>query len=370
MTAPQARPDLDGPLSPHVRRHLAGVAGYRPALQPGPRAIKLNANEGAYPPGPGVAQALAGLEAAVLQRYPDPLATGFREAAARLHGVDPDQIMATNGGDELLRLTFATFVDPGRTVGLIEPSYGVYATLAGLHGARTCPIALRNDWSLPEDTADRWNDVGAQLAILTNPHAPSGLLTSAATIERMARRFRGVLLVDEAYVDFVDPALKHDLVPLTAQLPNLLLLRSLSKGYSLAGLRAGYAIGPKSLIAPMSGKTRDSYNLDVIAQILGKAALEDQQYAQRLARHVRTERRHLAERLERIGFDVPASQANFVHALRQDGLSALPLLRGLQDQGIHVRWFDHPRCQSGLRISIGTSEETEILLATLRDLMA
>ena len=352
------------------RPTLQAMQGYVPGAQPGPGAIKLNTNESAWPPGAAVGVALREIKAQDLWRYPDPLATNFRVTAARLHGVDPTQVMATNGGDELLRLIFTTFAEPGARVGLLSPGYGIYDIQAAIHAAEPVRVELEDDWSIPLDIAEQWNRAGVQLAIITNPHAPSGRLTDAIEIARIAGGFRGILLVDEAYVDFVDPDLKHDLIPLLAMYPNLVLLRSLSKGYGLAGLRLGYAVGSDPVIRPMMEKTRDSYNVDTVAQILGRAALEDQAHRRLIADHVRAERRHLGTMLEKLGFDVAPSQANFLFSDRPHGPeSAEKLLHAMSEQNVWLRWFDTPRTRKGLRISIGTSEETEILMATLRDLV-
>ena len=195
-----------------------------------------------------------------------------------------------------------------------------------------------------------------------NPHAPSGALLDAEAIARLAAQLRGVLLVDEAYADFVDPALGHDLTPLLREHPNVLLLRTLSKGYALAGLRVGFLIGDAGLIAPVRDKTRDSYNLDAIAQTLAAAACADIDYARGTWEAVRAERRRLTQQLRALDFGVAASQANFVLCRLPDAVGALARLRG---RGILVRHFDTPRLRDALRITIGRPEENDALLAEL-----
>ena len=355
------------------RQNVADMAGYVPGAQPdGLVVAKLNTNENPYPPAPAVMAALGAIEADALRRYPDPMARGFRAAAARLHGVTPDHVIATNGGDELLRLAFTTFVDPGGVVGLAEPSYSLYPVLAAIQGSRLCHVPLEADWSLAPGMAARWNEAGAQLAILVNPHAPSGRLATADEIAAIAQAFTGVLLVDEAYVDFVDPERGHDLSPLVRSLPNVLLLRTMSKGYSLAGLRFAYGVGAPGLIAPMLTKTKDSYNVDAISQTLAAVALDQRTHAAAGWARIRAERGRLAAALGARGFASAASQTNFllvdVPASVTGGARALH--RRLQDAGIFVRWFDQDRLRQRLRITIGTPDENTALMAAIDRLTA
>lgn len=361
----------DGKQPTWLRTHLHDMQGYVPGEQPGVGAIKLNTNENPYPPSPAVVTALSKITARALQRYPDPMALGFRETAAQLHNLQPDQVIATNGGDELLRLAVTSFVDPGRAIGVVTPGYGVYSVVSAIHEAPLSTVPLSVNWDLPDDTAAHWNADGAQLAFITNPHAPSGALFAFDAIGRLAEVFQGVLLIDEAYVDFVDPALKHDATQLLVRHPNVLLLRTLSKGYALAGLRMAYGLGQKALIAPMLAKTKDSYNVDAIAQILGQVALEDSGYAQSTWIAIRDERARLIRELQEIGLGVEPSQTNFVLASVPPNSrwgSARALYQALQARSIHLRWFDQERLRHRLRISVGLPKENNALLATFRDL--
>ncbi len=360
----------DGPR--YGREHLRHVIGYVPGVQPEPSAIKLNTNENPYPPSPAVLAALTDISVRSLQRYPDPTAAGFRECAARLHDLQANQIIATNGGDELLRLAITTFVDPGRAIGIVTPSYGVYSVLAEIHQAPLSRAPLMDDWILATDTSTRWNDAGAQLAILTNPHAPTGALFSLDAIERLAASFSGVLLIDEAYIDFVDPSRRYNAAELIARHSNILLLRTLSKGYSLAGIRMAYGMANAALIEPMLGKTKDSYNVDAIAQRLGTAAIEDRAYARSTWDRVREERARLTEGLEALGFAVAPSEANFVLASVPSAAgasNARAMKDGLEARGIYVRWFDEDRLRDRLRISIGTGAENTAVLRLLGEMV-
>lgn len=364
---------LGGDRPQQERTHLRTMKGYIPGAQPGPEAIKLNTNENPFPPSPRVMAALAKVEPRMLQRYPDPMANGFRDVAARIHGLDRDQVIATNGGDELLRLALTTFVDSGRAVGITTPSYGVYCVLSEVHQAPLSDAPLTDSWDIAADTAARWNADGAQLAFITNPHAPSGALFRIEAIERLADAFHGVLLIDEAYIDFVDPCLKHDPRELIAQHSNVLLLRTLSKGYSLAGLRIAYGLGAASLIRPILEKTKDSYNVDAIAQALGAVALNDGAHAKATWEHVRRERDRVSRDMQALGFSAEPSQTNFILVSPPESGSwgqASKLLKDLRDRGIYLRWFDEPRLRHQLRVSIGTAEENDALIQVLRETWA
>lgn len=352
------------------RDNISRMEGYVWGEQPADeRTIKLNTNENPWPPGPAVARALAEFDPARLRRYPPPWADAFRRAAAELAGVTPDHVIATNGGDELLRLLFTTFLAPGTPLATTRPSYSLYPVLAAVQDCPVVEVPMNDDFELPTKLAERANAAGAGITALVNPHAPSGRLFPAAEIAALADALDGILLVDEAYVDFVDPALGHDAVALVRERDNLVLLRTLSKGYALAGLRLGYGIGAPGLIAPMLTKTRDSYNVDAIAQELAIAALADQDWARDNRARVRAERERLAAELARLGFDSPPSQTNFLFARVPEGCRARELKEGLRDAGVLVRHFDSPGLDDRLRISVGTPEEDDILLSHLARLV-
>ena len=351
----------------YERKQIAAMQGYVPGKQPASaETIKLNTNENPYPPAPAVLAALSGITPDALRRYPPPTAQGLRAIAAQVHGVAPENVVAVNGGDELLRLALTTFVEPGTPIGVIEPSYSLYPVLAQIHGSPVLQVDAPDDYSLPRELGASMQGAGVSLLLVVNPHAPSGQLSRADAIEALLASFHGVLLVDEAYVDFVDPALGHDLVPLLAKHDNLLLLRTFSKGYSLAGLRVGYGLGAASLIEPMLWKTRDSYNLDAVAQRLAETALAQRDYAAETWRKVREERERVSAELRALGFTVPASQTNFVLAAVPAGADARALQQRLEAGGVLVRHFAAPRIDRSLRITIGTRAQNDRLLALLR----
>lgn len=354
----------------YERKNIRDMQGYTWGEQPSrEQVIKLNTNENPYPAGPSVARALASLSVDELRRYPQPFADSFRDIAARVHGVSQDNIIATNGGDELLRLAITTFVEPGHSLGMAEPSYSLYPVLAAIQGCQVARVELRDDWSLPDDFAEQLNAAGAQLAFVVNPHAPTGQLLPVERLRALAAAFRGVLVIDEAYVDFIDPEQDYDAVPLIKEFDNVLLLRTMSKGYSLAGLRFAYGIGSTTLIEPMLYKTRDSYNTDLLSQRLATAALTARDEAAESWEKVRQERSRLADRLRGMGFTVIPSQSNFLLATvppsDQPDAQARALYLGLKEQGILVRYFDQPRLRDKLRITVGTPEQNDMLIQQL-----
>jgi len=353
------------------RENIARMQGYTYGEQPNRRSmVKLNTNENPYPPSPAVTRALREFDTANLRTYPNALARSFCSAAAELNEVNLNNVMATNGGDEALRLAITTFVDPGATFGSLVPSYSLYPVLASVQDCQQLEIPLGPDFAWPEDLANKLNAADARLTCIVNPHAPSGALTDASTVMNLAHELNGVLLVDEAYINFVDPASGHNLAPRVLDTENLLILRSMSKGYSLAGLRFGYLLGHAGLIAPMLEKTRDSYNVDGLAQVLAEAAIRDVEYSRDNWQTICASRERLRDQLLALGFTVPPSEANFLLAQTssQHTVAAKNLFESLHQRDIFVRYFsDLP---DRLRITVGTETENARLLAALQELLA
>jgi len=350
------------------REHIAKMEGYISGEQPeDPSVLKLNTNENPYPPAPAIEEILRRFSSEVLRQYPPPQADEFRTMAATLHGVERENIIATRGGDELLRLMITTFVDPGEMIGTTQPTYSLYPVLARIQNCPITQIPLQGDWNPPLSFSDQLNGLGTKLTFLVNPHAPSGVLLSTKQIEKIASSLDGILLLDEAYVDFAD--ISYNAIPLVEQIDNLVILRTLSKGYSLAGLRFGYGIGPKHLIKPMIEKTRDSYNLDWISQKIARIALEEQDYANQTWLRVKQEREVLNNELERLDFSMPASQANFLLATVPQTHTAKAIYHALKQRNILVRFFDHDGLSDKLRITIGTKEQNDRLIAELSEIV-
>jgi histidinol-phosphate aminotransferase len=335
--------------------------GYVPGEQPAPgeRVVKLNTNENPYPPSPKVMQAIREIEPEMLRRYPNPTADKFREVAARMLGVDVDMILAGNGSDDVLTITTRTFITPGGSLAFPDPTYSLYPVLAKLEDAKSVAVAWEKDWALPVDALV---DSKADAIYIVNPNAPSGTFVPPSKIEEVAKRFHGLVLVDEAYADFAD----ENCLPLVKEHSNVVVTRTLSKAYCLAGLRFGYAIAQAQVVAEMM-KVKDSYNCDAISVAAATAAIEDHDYAAMTWRHIRGERQRVTEELERMGWQVLPSQANFIFATVPGGRGREAYL-GLKQQGILVRFFDKPGLSDKLRITIGTSQENNALLGGIKAL--
>ncbi len=346
-----------------VRDNILTMTGYIPGEQPLDTAvIKLNTNENPYPPSPRAMAAVAAVTPEQLRRYPSPDALSFRRAAAKIHGVSPDMIMTANGGDELLAMVFRACVTDGQPVAYLDPSYSLYPVLARMQGA--APVVLRYrisgaTWDLPEEIFR----VNARLLLIVNPNAPSGTLIDLETLSRIISSFSGLVLIDEAYVNFAP----HSALPLVAKFPNLVLLRSMSKGYGLAGLRFGYAIAQPQILAELH-KVRDSYPCDAISIAAATAALEDQAYAQGAWDRVTTERRKLTEELSALCFSVPESHANFILAGMPGGADARGIYEQLKQRNILVRYFALPQLTDKLRITVGTADQNRSLIVALKQM--
>ncbi len=345
------------PRLPQVRPNVSQMAPYVPGEQPGPgeRVIKLNTNENPFPPSPRVLEAIRAVDPEQLRRYPSPRADAFRAAGARVHGVSADMILAGNGSDEILSVALRTFLGPGDTLAYPDPTYSLYPVLAESCEIRVCTVPWEAGFELPIAAL---LGTGARAIFFANPNAPTGTLVRRSRVRELAIAFDGLVLVDEAYVDFAD----ESCLDLVRELPNVMICRTFSKGYALAGLRFGYAIAAPALVAEMT-KVKDSYNCDAISILAATAALEDQDYARATWRDVRSERARLAGELGRRGWEVTASQSNFL--LARCPADAAGLYRALKSKGILVRYFDKPGLADKLRITIGTAEQNDALLAAL-----
>lgn len=343
----------------YVQPHIARMEGYVPGEQPqGGSFIKLNTNENPYPPSPRVKQALIDAVTDRLRLYPDPTGLAFRKTAAALHGVEPDMILPGNGSDDVLTVLTRAFVGPGDLAAYPTPSYLLYSTLVALQDGRTHVVPFSPDWRLDLDEFAR---PGVKLAYLANPNSPSGTALSPAEVASLAERLDCPLVVDEAYGDFA----RETCVSLLATHRNVIVTRSFSKGYSLAGVRLGYLMADAAIVAELN-KVKDSYNCDALSLAAGKAALEDQAYLAETRAKILATRDRLADALRATGREVTDSQANFVWAT--GGPPAEETFRRLKDQNIFVRLMRYPGYPDGLRISVGTDPEIDRLLEVLRDL--
>jgi histidinol-phosphate aminotransferase len=344
----------------YLRNNIADMIGYVPGFQPPDEAswIKLNTNENPYPPSPQVIRAISAATGDDLRKYPDAACQAGREAASELYGYPVDWVIMANGSDELLNNLIRACVGEGEEVAYLHPSYSYYATLAAVQGAQIKTFALTESGDIT-DLPERYT---GKLFFLTNPNAPLGLRWDIEDVAALADRCSGLLVVDEAYADFAE----GNSLELVRQKPNVVVTRTLSKSYSLAGMRLGLAIARPEIIAALD-KIRDHYNLDRLAQAAIAAALIDQDYLRECVERICVTRQWFSTELAKLGYRVIPSSANYVFASPADN-NGKRVYDALYQRKILVRYFSDPVLAHGLRISIGTREEMERILAALAEI--
>lgn len=347
----------------YARPEILAMDGYTPGEQPqAGKFIKLNTNENPYPPSPAVERAVLGALQRGLQRYPDPMANAFRIRAAELHGLPGKEwVLCGNGSDDLLTILTRTFVGAGELLRLPYPSYILYRSLAQIQGACWQEVNFAADWSLPAAFAA--SAPGLKLAFLPNPNSPTGTMVGREAILALAEQLPCPLVVDEAYVDFAE----FDCVSLVQQCEKIIVSRTLSKSYGLAGLRFGYVLAQPRLIEQLV-KVKDSYNCDALSIAAATAAIDDQTWLAENRRKVLATRERLAAGLAQLGFSVLPSQANFVWCEHPEK-AAKPLYEALKDQRVLVRYMNYPGWREGLRISVGDDSQIDALLSLLKQLV-
>lgn len=347
-------------MSRFFQPHIARMQGYVPGEQPRDGVyIKLNTNENPYPPSPRVAEAIRNALDDRLRLYPDPVGTAFRQTAAALLGVEPGMVLVGNGSDDILTILTRAFVGPGQVVIYPTPSYVLYRTLAELQDARPVEVPFNADWQL--DPA-AFAHPEARLAFIPNPNSPSGTALKPEQIAALAERLTCPLVVDEAYVDFAE----SHAIDLVRRFENVIVTRTLSKGYGLAGLRVGYLVARPEIVEGLI-KVKDSYNCDRLSLVGGAAALEDQAHLAETRGKILATRHRLIEAVRAFGYDVPESQANFVWC--EGGPPAAGLYEALKARKILVRLMRYPGRAEGLRITVGTDAEIDQLIAALREIL-
>jgi histidinol-phosphate aminotransferase len=342
----------------YFRDNIDAMVGYVPGEQPqGGKFIKLNTNENPYPASPAAARAIQAVLQNGLSRYPDPMAEAFRRRAAELHGVSPDWILCGNGSDDILTIVTRAMAGEGGLIRSAYPGYVLYRTLAEIQGARFDERLFQTDWTLDDSFAEPVDDL--RLVFLANPNSPSGTLLPPERIAEFAERLPCPLLVDEAYVDFADA----DCVRLVTEHKNVLVSRSLSKSYALAGLRFGYVIALPDIISGLA-KVKDSYNCDSLAIAAATAAIDDQAWRAKNRAKIVATRQRLTHALRDLDFTVADSQANFLWAIHNKA-AAKTLFERLKARQILVRYMNYEGWGDGLRITVGTDEQVDACLAVL-----
>lgn len=347
----------------YLRPAIAAMNGYVPGFQPDDIAswIKLNTNENPYPPSPRVVEAILaeiGSDGASLRTYPSASSRKLREVAGELYGFDPSWIIMANGSDEVLNNLIRACAGQGQEVGYVHPSYSYYSTLAEIQGAVVCTYGLTDAFKI-EAFPEYFH---GKVFFLTTPNSPLGFAFPPDYIEELARNCGGVLVIDEAYADFAD----WNALELVKKYENVVVTRTLSKSYALAGMRLGLAIARPEIISALD-KIRDHYNLDRLAQAACGAALQDQPYLRESCRKIIETREWFTRELTAIGYDVIPSQANFVFASPPDN-NGKRVYDGLFERKILVRLLSDPLLAHGLRISIGTREEMSATLGAITEI--
>jgi len=322
--------------------------------------VKLNTNESPLPPSPKVLEAIHRAADGSLRLYPSATSAPAREAIARQLGLRPEQVALGNGADELIEMCFRAFAGAGDRVAYCSPTYPVLEPLCRIHDAVSAPHPANEGWT--------WTDEfvydPAPLKFIVNPNSPTGTWADEQEVERAVEVSRGVVVLDEAYVDFA-PASCVGLLP---RHRNLLILRTMSKSYALAGMRIGFALGGAEVIEALDA-VKDSYNLDRLAIAAAVAAVEDEDHHRRIVEHVISERASLTAGLRGLGFDISPSQANFVFVKPPAGQSAAAIADALREQHILVRRYDLDPIAGWLRITIGTHEQHDRLLQALKEIL-
>lgn len=343
-----------------LRPNVAKMEPYVPGIQPkSPGIIKLNTNENPYPPPDEVIDAVKHAAGAALRLYPDPLCDELRGAIAHAYGVSIDQIIAGNGSDEILSMIMRAFVDPGDKVLLMYPTYSLYKVLCEAHDGVIVECELTDDFSIPEFAYSQQ----CKLCFIPNPNVPSGNFFDKKDLSRLATTCGGILVIDEAYVDFAS----DDCLDLLNEHPNIIITRTFSKSFSLAGMRIGYAVADDSVIKGLM-KIKDSYNLNRLSVVAATAAIRQLPVMQQRACAIAGLRDKVSRELESLHFTVLPSQTNFIFVkpVRSD---AKTIYEKLLEQNILVRYFDQPRVNEYIRITIGTPEEMNTFIETIQQIM-
>lgn len=323
--------------------------------------MKINSNENAYPPSPRVKAALHAAINDELRLYPNASAAGLRSRLGAAYSLPASHIFTGNGADEIITVIFRTFAEPGNRVVFSYPTYTYYASAAQIHNVEYHFCETDADFRIdPRD----YLQLESKIIFLANPNAHTGLLVEPEAIRELLTNYKGLVVVDETYIDFARPGCsvyrlveKHD---------NLIVLRTFSKAFSLCGIRVGYAFAHPELVEAMD-MTKDSYNIAYLNQVAASAALDDMEYMLENARRICQTRDWFSAELQGMGFSVLPSSGNFVFA-RHLGLPAEHIYRSLLEKRILVRFFNSRRMNEYLRISIGTREQMEQVAEALRSL--
>ncbi len=341
-----------------LRKSLQGFRPYVPGEQPpdGEGWVKLNTNESPVPPSPRVIQAIKDAANDALRLYPSPTAAPAREAIARRFGLEPAQVTVGNGGDELIELCFRAFAGAGDSVAFPTPTYPLLEPLCRIHEVASSAHPTETFDELPVSLGGD----PAPLKFIVNPNSPTGAL---AAVEAAVSASSGVVAIDEAYVDFAP----RSALGLLSDHDNVVLLRTFSKSYGLAGMRIGFALGSREVIEALDS-VKDSYNVDRLAIVAAVAAVEDEEHHKGLVGEVVGNREQLARDLAELGFEVVPSSTNFVFA--KPPRPAIEVVQALRERRILVRHYDREPIAGWIRVTVGTREQLDRLLVAIKEILA
>ena len=345
----------------YFRPNIEAMSGYTPGEQPQVnRIIKINTNENPYPPSPKAVEALKNLDCFTLRRYPEPISQPVINAACEVYGCAKNEVIVGNGSDDILTILFRSFAGENDTAGSLDPSYSLYPVLSNIQGATFRKISLTENFDLPEDLAEQAE--GCSLFFITCPNAPTANVFDQEKIKDFCRKFNGIVVIDEAYADFAE----QNCLEFYKEFDNVVITRTLSKSYSLAGIRLGLAFANPTLIGGML-KVKDSYNVNALSQTMAEQALLDQEYFKECTEKILATREMTAKALEELGFEVLPSQTNFRFVLPP--VNALTYFEELKKRHIFTRYFKDERISKYVRVSIGTEEEMQEFLSATKEII-
>ncbi|MCP4176929.1 MAG: histidinol-phosphate transaminase [bacterium] len=344
------------------RKNIDTMQGYSPGEQPkSNNLIKLNTNENPYPPSPYVAETLKEIYSDTLRFYPNPTSDSLREKIAEIFNLKIENIITGNGSDDILTIILRSFVNENENIVCFEPTYSLYPVLAQIENSNTTKVKLTENFNIPDsffydDFSKLCADKNNKVFFIARPNSPTGNSFNINKIRKICSKFNGIVVIDEAYVDFAEDSC----ITLINEFKNVIISRTLSKSYSLAGIRLGWAMTNQNLILGMM-KVKDSYNVNTITQQLALAALNDQSYLKTNILKVINTRKYLVEKLTELGFTTIDSQSNFIFT-SPPKQNAEGLFNYLRKNSVIVRYFPGKTIGEYLRISIGTNEEIKLLI--------
>jgi histidinol-phosphate aminotransferase len=348
-------------MSIQVRTVIASMKGYVPGFQPDPSEnyLKLNSNENPYPPSPRVREVLGKTAYEDLRIYPDPVSLELRRKLGALYGVPPEQIICGNGSDEILSLIVRTFASPGEAVGFHEPTFPLYRVLAAINGNEILSSAVREPYDQPPMPPER-----AKVFFLANPNSPVGFAHPLPLVVEMARRSRGIFVVDEAYAEFSE----ENALDLVREMEHVIVVRTVSKSYALAGVRLGYAVARERWIAEML-KVKDPFNVTRLTQEVVAAAIDDQKYFREKIREVVATREWFFREAKALGYRMVPSRANFLFPQPPRKGRGKAFYEALFRKKVLARHYDEEGLRDGVRLTVGTREEMEKVLEVFKEIL-